>query len=178
MVAASDRGAHTRFAWDGRGRLVGLARQLAKPGTPDPSLSTRYAPWWFRNATDYDEANRVVAQSTGADVAELMVKTVQKGGVHFVYESEIYPSYSARGLLMSTGSSYGKLISGLSLTAQPIGGTAVLGRIRHYLSICAWPLVSANRGLYTPRPELNRQHCNSLLKISFLVMTHLITPQA
>jgi YD repeat-containing protein len=72
LVASYDRSAHTRFGWDRRGRIVSVARRLAKPGEPEASLASRYAPWWFRFTTEYDETNRVVARSTGADVSELL----------------------------------------------------------------------------------------------------------
>jgi len=104
LVAVSDRGAHTRFALDGRGRVTGVARQLVNPGVPAPSLSSRYAPWWFRKARTFDAADRVSQESTGADVPQLF------GSVDNL--SNIVLQYSARGLVTSITGSYGTLLSG------------------------------------------------------------------
>jgi YD repeat-containing protein len=105
LVAISDRSTHTRFAWDGRGRMIGIARQLAKPGVADPVLSNRYAPWWFRKARSYDVAGRISQQSSGADVPELL------GSADSF--SNVVLQYSARGLLTNITGSYGTLVSGL-----------------------------------------------------------------
>jgi RHS repeat-associated protein len=118
VAATSDLGAHTRFAWDARGRTVGIARQLAKPGIADPSLLARYAPWWFRSATAYDVANRVADHSTGADVQELMTRG-SKGGIF----SDITPHYSGRGVLTKVDGSYGDLVTALRYDAD--------GALRH-----------------------------------------------
>jgi RHS repeat-associated protein len=126
LAATSSLGEHTRLAWDARGRLVGLARQLAKPGMPDPSPSTRYASWWFRNATAFDVADRVTSQSTGADIPELMVQAANQ----IVYESNLNLRYTTRGLVGSVGSSYGDLVTDLkydsdgALLHQVYGDTA------------------------------------------------------
>ena len=115
VVARSDLGTHTRLAWDGRGRLIGVARQIAKP-VPDASLSTRYAPWWFRFANTYDDADRIVEQTTGADVNELMVKEISSGPASF--SSSISPIYGARGIVSKIGSSYGDLITSVQYDAD------------------------------------------------------------
>src|SRR5215472_6184175 len=102
LVAVSDRGAHTRYAWDGRGRLIGIARAIAKPGSPDVALGTRYASSWYRKLITFDAANRVATQSTGADVAEL----AGSNGL-----SNVAFKYSARGLLRQVGGSYCDLLT-------------------------------------------------------------------
>jgi RHS repeat-associated protein len=112
LVSISDLGTHTRLAWDARGRVAGIARQLGKPDANYASLSTRYSPWWFRSETEYDLANRAINQSTGADVNEVMARSSKQigGSVTYFYTSNIKPSYSARGLVTSTDSSYGNLL--------------------------------------------------------------------
>ena len=107
LVATSDRGAHTRFAWDARGRDVGLARQLAKPVTADPTLANRYAPWWFRKTRIYDEANRVSSETTGADVPELMRRVRISPPI---YESNVQFNYTIRGLLHDVSGDYGTIL--------------------------------------------------------------------
>ena len=121
LVAVNDHGAHTRLAWDGRGRLLGVARQIATPGVTSTSLSTRYAPWWFRYGNSYDAGDRIVAQSTGADVTDLMVQSVvrSKAGVLGTeYFSNITPSYSKRGVVTGLSSSYGPLIPRITYGAD------------------------------------------------------------
>jgi len=55
LVSTRDRAAHTRYAYDGRGRLTGIARRLAPPPVPGDSatdvadLAVRYAGEWFRS---------------------------------------------------------------------------------------------------------------------------------
>jgi RHS repeat-associated protein len=114
LVSTRDRGAHTRFAYDGRGRLVGLARRLARPadaaavwpGSQD--LTLRYSQDWFRSALEYDDANRTTLITTGASAAELFD---DQG------KSEIIFSYSGRGFLYRIHGSYGTLQSGATYDA-------------------------------------------------------------
>jgi RHS repeat-associated protein len=107
LAASSDRGSHTRYSYDGAGRLVGKARQVAGPG------GVEYAPTWNSIASTYDSSNRLVSQTTGADVSSLM--TAGSDG----FESYVTFGYSARGLLTSVGSSYGALMTGY--TADTLG---------------------------------------------------------
>jgi RHS repeat-associated protein len=107
LVSTRDRAAHTRFAYDRRGRLVGLARRLARPADtdavwPDPQdINARYSNDWFRSAVEYDDANRAIRAITGAQAAELL----NEG------KSEITFGYSNRGLLYQIGGSYGTLLA-------------------------------------------------------------------
>jgi RHS repeat-associated protein len=104
LVSVSDRGAHTRFSYDARGRGVRTSRRLVKPGLPDVTLDTRYSAWWFERTTNFDEADRPTTVSTGADVPELL----ENGASTFTTD------YSARGQVKDIGSSYGTLVTGLT----------------------------------------------------------------
>lgn len=198
LSATRDRAAHTRFGYDGRGRLVSVARQIARPGgiappaapaaggtlgaavtasgraaiaranargwlvlcaslaalllfmlrarraAPTKSQRLRhgisalatvaslallttacsghgaaagelvrlsssalsdsgYEATWARTEAAYDDANRVVRQTTGADVPELL----GAGG-----QSVVTVDYSLRGAVQSMGGSYGPLLAG------------------------------------------------------------------
>jgi RHS repeat-associated protein len=157
LVSVSDRGAHTRFAYDGRGRVTGVARQLAKPGDPSVALTDRYAPWWYRVATSYDEVDRIISQTTGADVPDLL--GLQGGSI-------VNFDYTARGIIKDIGGSYGVLLKnetrdadGLAL-GEEYGDVASTHTVRMYdtsrrpvgywLSRSAPMLWSAPTGSYTP----------------------------
>jgi RHS repeat-associated protein len=100
LTSTRDRGAHTRFAYDGRGRVVGVARRIAKPGPGTGDIANRYATHWFQTNTTYDEFDRVGSSTTGAESLELL-----EAGASWVGFD-----YSYRGLLNRVNSSYGLLI--------------------------------------------------------------------
>jgi RHS repeat-associated protein len=114
LVSVQDRAAHTRFGYDARGRLVGLARRLAQPGAVDARWpgadgpAARYANEWMRSAARYDDADRLTALTTGAAVPELLDARGR---------SEITFGYSARGVMTRIGGSYGALVTGAALDA-------------------------------------------------------------
>lgn len=99
LVASYDRASHQRFAYDVRGRAIGLSKQIASPGTPDAALANRYATWWYHTRSAYDDADRVTSSTTGADAAELLVNNA----------SRVSLTYSARSVVNQIDSSYGVL---------------------------------------------------------------------
>lgn len=103
LVAIADRGSKSVTSYDGRGRVVGLARRMVAPGTPADTLATRYAQHWFVEKSSYDGADRVVSAGTGVDVAELLAPNGQ---------SVVTTTYSKRGTVSSVGSGYERLSSG------------------------------------------------------------------
>ena len=213
LAATRDRAAHTRFGYDGRGRLVGVARQIARPaavggggvaaaGALAAPLTVRgladrgrakerasllfcatlaalllffrrarrpgavaadrgrrgisvfataaalalfttacgghgaaalgrssaaltdagYEATWARSAAVYDDANRVIKQTTGADVPELL----GAGG-----ESAVTFAYTSAGALRTIGGSYGDLVAGETHDADG------LPRVRAYADAAA-----------------------------------------
>lgn len=101
LVSVQDRGAHTRINYDNRGRMRRVARRVAVPGTPAALLASRYSANWYESRMDYDRADRLVSQTTGADLPALLA-----GGA-----SATSFAYSARGHLRHVASSYGVLLS-------------------------------------------------------------------
>ena len=67
LVAVADRGAKTVTSYDGRGRVLGMAREMAAPGTPSDTMEERYAQHWYVTTTTYDGADRPVTTTTGVD---------------------------------------------------------------------------------------------------------------
>jgi YD repeat-containing protein len=57
LTSVRDRGSHTRFNYDARGRMRRESRQLA---APSPSGTISYAPHWFETRYDYDLGNRLI----------------------------------------------------------------------------------------------------------------------
>ncbi len=110
LVATQDSGAHTRFAYDWKGRQTALSRRVVVPGEPTADLGTRYAPHWFRTEATYDSVDRVAAQSTGADHPDLLDPAGQ---------SKLTLAYDVRGALAAVGSTYGTLVS--SIAYRPDG---------------------------------------------------------
>ncbi len=107
LSAVYDRGAHTQYAYDGRGRLVSQARQASSPASGPGS--TLYADTWNVVNSTYDDADRLMTQTTGADLDSLMVDGA----------SLVKFGYSQRGLLTSLGGSYGPLLT--RYTANALG---------------------------------------------------------
>jgi RHS repeat-associated protein len=123
ITMESDRARRTFFEYDPRGRVKTITRQIARGNGATATLAqlaNRYTPHLFTKTVDYDDANRVVNESTGADVDGLMV-----GG-----KSVLTSSYSARGALDSVAGSYGTLVDQLayeldgSLKSQRFGDKA------------------------------------------------------
>jgi RHS repeat-associated protein len=123
LVAVSDRGAKTVTRYDGRGRVTGTARRLAKPGIPADVLANRYtagssAPFgWFTQTVQFDGADRLVSASTGADVPELAPTGA----------SNVITNYTRRGTVGSVTSSYGDLVTNITRDADGLITQTVYG---------------------------------------------------
>ena len=70
-----DRASHVHLTHDARGRLTQVNREITPPGIPTAALSTRYSATDFTTATGYDDRDRAISETTGANVAELMSAT-------------------------------------------------------------------------------------------------------
>ena len=110
LVSVQDRGAHTRWAYDARGRVTGIATRLARPvdaagSWPQDPVHDRYTDDWIRSSIGYDADDRPVRASTGASASELM----DPNGI-----SELTLRYTARGTLNHLAGSYGDLLIGAS----------------------------------------------------------------
>ncbi len=97
LVSVSDRAQKTLTRFDGRGRVTGIARRVAAPGTPGT-----YAPRWYTQTATFDGADRPVDQTTGAQVAELLGASQQ---------SFVRTTYTKRGTLDQVAGSYGTLVA-------------------------------------------------------------------
>jgi RHS repeat-associated protein len=146
--------------FDGRGRLVCVAKRLARPDAASAAtLAGRFAPRWYTKQLAYDGADRVVMESTGARSPEL-VGTDGSSVMHI--------SYSARGLPSSIEGSYGTLIQSIQYNelGKPLKTvygdlagttTSLTYDARHRLAAAQTmrqppPLWSTATGHYTPPP--------------------------
>jgi YD repeat-containing protein len=91
LVAVTDRAQRSMSCYDGRGRIVEVAKQFANPAG---IVSGR----WYNKRAAYDGANRSVVETTGA-------KLLDPGQT-----SEVRPSYTRRGKIWRVDSSYGLLV--------------------------------------------------------------------
>jgi RHS repeat-associated protein len=108
LVSIMDRGAHTRFNYDSRGRLRRMTRRISLPGPISSTLAQRYATHWFSARADYDLGDRLLERGTGLDIPELL----GDDGT-----SRQFFQYSARGTLKATSTSYGPLLSATAVDA-------------------------------------------------------------
>jgi len=122
LVSVRDRGAHTRMAYDGKGRVIGVAKRIAKPGAPSSALASRYTEHWFRTATAFDEVDRVSEITTGADVSQLMTITGAPSLASFLSFH-----YSRRGTVSSIDGSYGTLLQSQRFAADGAPEEKVFG---------------------------------------------------
>lgn len=114
LASSFDRGTHTRYTYDARGQLIGLAKQPARPvdasgnwpGAVD--LTQRYVSDWYRSTFSYDELGRKTLETTGAQASGLL----DPAGA-----SAISLQYSTRGILTRIGGSYGTLLAGATYDA-------------------------------------------------------------
>jgi RHS repeat-associated protein len=125
LVSVRDRAAHTRWAYDGRGRVIGIARRLARPADstgvwPLQSSGDLYDVSWLRSQIAYDAVDRPVRASTGASASELM----DSAGV-----SELTLHYSSRGVLNQVSGSYGALLAGTTHDASGRISSSTLGDV-------------------------------------------------
>jgi RHS repeat-associated protein len=126
LVSTVDRATHTRYAYDARGRRVGVARQLGVPPSDEPAASgslpgvTVFVDPWFRVRRDYDAADRLVHMTTGAQTTELLGAD-GKG--------EIDTSYGAHGALTSITGSYGPIVAATDFDAMGRARAVVHGDV-------------------------------------------------
>ncbi len=118
LVAVFDKAAINVSKYDGRGRVIGTARRIAKPGIFQASLSGRYTEHWFEKDTTYDSADREISTTTGATTSELL----GSGSA-----SEITTTYSNRGTVASAGGSYGTLVASTTRAADGLIEQVVYG---------------------------------------------------
>ncbi len=108
LVSVRDRGAYTRFNYDGRGRVRRTTRQMAKAGAPDAVLANRYWSRWYRQEAELDLGDRMKKRTTNVDYADLAAG----------FQAFETMSYSARGALREIGSNYGTLVTDLRYSAS------------------------------------------------------------
>ncbi len=104
-----DRAQHSHFTYDDRGRTVQIDKWIAPPGTTTLAQPVAYDGYVSTMKLGYDEEDRVVSQTTGADVPELLgqnASLVASSG-----PSSVTTTYSARGLIESVQGSYGALMT-------------------------------------------------------------------
>ncbi len=120
LTIVSDRGAKTVTRYDGRGRVTGIARKLAAPGTPSDTLASRYTPHWYTQTTTFDAADRPVTATTGVDpdIAQLLDPTGQ---------SAVTTQYSLRNAVSSVTSGYGPLVTSITRDADGLIANTVYG---------------------------------------------------
>ena len=119
LVSVQDRGSHTRFSYDARGRLRRNARRIVKPGLANASLSNRYTTRWFAEMLSFDASNRLRKRAASVQAPELRVN------------GESAETFDYVGFQISSmGSSYGTLASSFhylpnqALTAMAYGDAA------------------------------------------------------
>ena len=160
IASISDRGSKTIFHYDDRGRTTAAARKIAKPGAPAYLFSQRYASHWFSKASAYDGAGRLTAESTGADVTELL----GAGSA-----SAVTTTYSKRGSVASIGGSYGALVSNVTHDANSLTEQITYGDVAQTSTVFSYDvrqrlatvmtyrgppaLWTANPPAYTPAPD-------------------------
>ncbi len=121
VAAIYDRGAHTQFSYDGRGRLIGTRRRASKPEA-SAKVSERYAGHFFEQSNAFDALDRLVTQSTGADDPQLL-----EAG-----KSAISLHYSMRGDIDQVDSSYGALIENIEADAFGAVTSVRYGTANHH----------------------------------------------
>ncbi|WP_394828244.1 toxin TcdB middle/N-terminal domain-containing protein [Pendulispora albinea] len=108
LAAVYDRAQHVQYFYDGRGRATRTRKQIAVPNDElDPVVA--YAGPWFEKGFGFDDADRVIAETTGASIDALLGKPVTVGSL--TGRSVVTTSYSARGLPVRVGGSYGELVT-------------------------------------------------------------------
>ncbi len=118
LTATYDRGQHSQFMYDARGRTTAHRRQLAVPHNAVANGPGSYAPHWFeQDVSLYDEANRVVTRTTGADPAVFGLAATTSLTTH----------YSARGNASRVDGSYGALLASQGFNPDGSLGYQVFG---------------------------------------------------
>ncbi|MBK8997997.1 MAG: RHS repeat-associated core domain-containing protein [Myxococcales bacterium] len=115
LVATYDRASLTVTEYDGRGRTPKSAVRIAKPGPVSDALATRYAERWYLRSMSFDGADREIAATTGASVAELMGSSTD-GLTND--KSTVRTAYTKRGTVKHVKSTYGDLVNRAERTAD------------------------------------------------------------
>jgi RHS repeat-associated protein len=102
LTSSTDRGSKAVSRYDGRGRVTGIARRVAKPDSDGAAVADRFAARWYVKEAVFDAADRPVRETTGVQSPELQ----GAGGA-----SEVVTTYTKRGAVAQVGSSYGALVS-------------------------------------------------------------------
>jgi RHS repeat-associated protein len=104
VVGTSDRGSHTLYNYDNRGRVRRISRQVAIP-LSQQRAGVEYAPHWYETRSDFDHADRLTRRTSGADAGPF----AELGGTAETY------AYSSRGLLQAMSSAqHGALINNIT----------------------------------------------------------------
>ena len=127
--------------YDGRGRVIASTRRIAKPGIFLGWWGNRYTERWFHKSTSYDAADREVATTTGATVAELLAPNGN---------STIFTEYSRRGTVKRGDSSYGELVASTVRSADGLTQEVVYGDEANTATNLAY---DSRRRLVTARTE-------------------------
>jgi len=142
LVSTSDRAVRTLYSYSALGELIGVAKQLARPGSAAATLASRYAPRWYVKAITLDAASRVVKETSGASQG-----ASTQGG-----ESWVGYRYSGRGALIGVQSSYGALVHSAVVeatgqtTAVTYGDVAATERAFSYDTLQRLSTVQTFRG--------------------------------
>jgi RHS repeat-associated protein len=110
-----DRGQHSHYAYDARGRIRTLSRQIAEPGQ---SVSVDYASPTYVKAMQYDSLDRLTQESTGSTVVALQSFGIAQPGGPSYGAGVVAGSYSPRGTLSYISGAYGDLLTGVQQEAD------------------------------------------------------------
>jgi RHS repeat-associated protein len=120
LASVSDRASRTLSRFDGRGRVTGIARQVAKPGIPSDAVSNRYASHWYSRFARFDAADRPIQESTGAEHPDVLGVDVEDNGEFPAHaaRSTVETKYSGRGTVKQLGGSYLALVARIERSAD------------------------------------------------------------
>jgi RHS repeat-associated protein len=119
-TSVSTLGAKAIVTFDGRGRSACDAARVVRPGAPSTALAQRYAPRWYVKRFAYDDADRLVASSTGARSPELVGADGQ---------SVMRVDYTRRGDVRSVAGSYGTIVKSSARDALGLPQKVVYGDV-------------------------------------------------
>ena len=102
VASVTDKAQKTVLAYDGRGRVTGRLKRVALVDPTNPSQPRGLAPRAYLQEIAYDEANRVVSETTGVTSTGLQ----GAGGT-----STVTSVWDKRGAVAAVTSSYGDLVS-------------------------------------------------------------------
>lgn len=123
-----DRALASSYFYDARGEVTTIKRQLATP-YPTPLISQRYSPHIFGKKAEYSEAHQLVAETSGADVTELLGTKGQPA------LAVLDTSYTRDGLVQTTTGSYGTLLKNQAYDAAGAVTEQVLGDVAATTSV-------------------------------------------